>query len=291
MVDGTASEQSRDVFDTIDIKGDDLVVEPGLELRRATSQDLWEFGDAQRSGRLGPFQDFPPGERSTVLDIRIRTRTADSFETIHTVRDAVHIALRLAAPGQLTYRPWGVQKNFGVNSAGRMIRGGYGPRWLGRFADSRYVVDDAVRNRIPTSWPHIQTIMKSKRHYLRLPAQRLLDAGQRDRADDAVIDYSIGLESLLTFGMDRELGYRFALRGSVLLEEDPNRRRNLYKQLKSFYDLRSKLVHGLIVGDTEITEARTFGERTLRDAWWSFFERDGESIQTTLDEIDERIFS
>jgi hypothetical protein len=284
---GVSTERSRDVFDMVEIKGGPLLVGPGLELRPISEDDLWEFGDTEAAGH-GPLRDFPPGTRSAVLEIRVDDRTKNDFDLLHATREAAHVALRLAAPGRLQLRPYGVEKSYGT--PGRLVRGGYGYRQLDKLAASNYVVDEAVRNRLQASWIPIQEIMKSQQHYLRLPAQRLLDAGQRNRPDDAVIDYAVGLESLLTHGVRNELGYRFALRGSILLEKSIGARKALFKQLRDFYVTRSDLVHGESVKDEKTRNARVLGERVLRTVWWSFFDRDPDSVKPTLKDVDDSVF-
>lgn len=54
------------------------------------------------------------------------------------------------------------------------------------------------------------------------------------------------LEALLTKKEETEgLTYRLALRIANLLGSDANSRKNIFKQVKDFYGLRSKIVHGV----------------------------------------------
>ena len=53
----------------------------------------------------------------------------------------------------------------------------------------------------------------------------------------------VGLEALYTREI-QEMGYKIAIRASFLLGETQERRIYIYKLLKRFYSVRSKLVHG-----------------------------------------------
>jgi hypothetical protein len=59
---------------------------------------------------------------------------------------------------------------------------------------------------------------------------------------DRIIDDFVGLEALV--GSDQELAYKLAIRVSGLLGETDQERVALFKRVKSFYDTRSKIVHG-----------------------------------------------
>jgi hypothetical protein len=72
----------------------------------------------------------------------------------------------------------------------------------------------------------------------------------RTSFEDAIVDYLISAEALLLKDAggseDRgELGFRLALRGSLLLEASTGRdRRRTFKLFKRAYDLRSRVAHG-----------------------------------------------
>jgi len=114
--------------------------------------------------------------------------------------------------------------------------------------------------------------MESDKHYLRRPAQRLLEGGFRDRPEDAVLDYSIGLEILLLAGLNDELSYRFALRGATVLSWETGHKKPFFDNLKNFYKLRSSIVHGSAeIKFPEHEDDRPLGDDYLRKIWWWFF--------------------
>lgn len=61
--------------------------------------------------------------------------------------------------------------------------------------------------------------------------------------EDRLIDQMIAFESLY-IGDDKELGYKLALRTTILLEKDKDKRRAIFSDMKTAYDLRGKVVHG-----------------------------------------------
>ena len=128
-------------------------------------------------------------------------------------------------------------------------------------------------------------ILTSERHYLRLPALRLLDGGGRLREDDMIVDYAIGLEALLLKGVNAELSYRFALRGATILAWDGGEKETMFNELRDFYDVRSNIVHGGHIDPTKRSNARSCGERVLRDIWWWYF-NSGESLSHVLKRVD-----
>jgi hypothetical protein len=94
--------------------------------------------------------------------------------------------------------------------------------------------EEMIHN-LQSHWSKVCSIFESNSHYLRLPAMRLIDGGSRNQPRDAIIDYAIGLESLLTGGEEKELAYKFALRGATILSWDEGRRREHYNSLRSIY--------------------------------------------------------
>jgi len=118
--------------------------------------------------------------------------------------------------------------------------------------------------------------------------QRLVDGGSRYREDDAIIDYAIGLEALLMKGITAELSYRFALRGATASTWNGGDKKESFNQLRDFYEVRSNIVHGSHVEPTKLSNARSNGEKALRNIWWWFFNSKG-SLSEAMSQIDERI--
>jgi hypothetical protein len=138
-------------------------------------------------------------------------------------------------------------------------------------------------------WPDLRKIIESREHYLRIPLTRLLDGANRDRTQDAVLDYSIGLESLLTRGVTGELSYRFALRGATIVDWHGGDKQNTYESLRNFYEIRSRIVHGSHIDEGQLITARHIGESTLRQILWWFFQQGDVTLEQALSKADRRI--
>lgn len=78
---------------------------------------------------------------------------------------------------------------------------------------------------------------------LGLAIRRFLSASWRFDWEDMLLDHMIALEALMS-STGQEIKYRISLGVSVLLAETPSDRQRIYKIMKGFYDLRSKIVHG-----------------------------------------------
>jgi len=78
---------------------------------------------------------------------------------------------------------------------------------------------------------------------LGIALHRFRSAAAATAPADAVIDFTTALEIVLLKD-DKELSFKFALFGAYYLGSGPAERRELFKNLRSVYNLRSGLVHG-----------------------------------------------
>jgi hypothetical protein len=272
--------------------------EEGITIRQITNNELWMFGDIanlQLLPRLHIYHDPIPSETWKRLDIKIRHDVPEvySVKAVNDIRDAVLTFLRLESSGTLTIIDMGSQANY-------VFLGRFGSRDRSRMSIGRcettYTFDAEMIQRIQDSWLTVRKIMETDTHYLRLPAQRLFEGSERRKQEDAILDYAIGLERLLTAGEENELRYRFSLRGATILSWESGDKRTFYKNLRDFYDLRSYIVHGSRKTDPPALNPRdacSNGENYLRKIWWWYVKngftnaRNGLSNGTT--KIDSRI--
>jgi hypothetical protein len=65
---------------------------------------------------------------------------------------------------------------------------------------------------------------------------------------DAVLDFVIALEALLlpldAAARNSDLSYRFRIHGALFIAESADLRRDVFRQLRGLYEMRSRLVHG-----------------------------------------------
>ena len=134
--------------------------------------------------------------------------------------------------------------------------------------------------------------MNLEKHYLQPSARRLEFGGERIRLEDSLIDYMIGLESLLGKAGERtEMGYRMAMRGAMVLSPVPTDRSKRFFELRDLYNLRSRVVHGENLELDKLGESVDLAEEALRSCWhWFFNNRPGDSDNKKgIDEIDSRL--
>ncbi len=96
--------------------------------------------------------------------------------------------------------------------------------------------------------------------FLEMALRRFNFAYQREDMSDQIIDLTIVLESSLLRDNPQELRYRLALRGAALLvsEEDPA---EIFKTLRSMYDVRSGIVHSGLSLEDEGKLAKALGNK------------------------------
>ncbi len=293
VLDGLIITKSRNTIMMLELKVEPVLFEKGISIRPISTDELWELGNMNSSiiRRPTPQVTSLPflGEHWNILDIEIKHKR----ERIHppkfleSVHRAILTALALASTGHLQAYDLGTTANYGMGATGTVRAGMPMPREIGRWG-GQYVLDVEVYQRLKDLWPNLRNTVESERHYLRIPAQRLVDGGGRYREDDAIIDYAIGLEALLLKGINDELSYRFSLRGATILASDIGGREKFFRQLRSFYDIRSKIVHGSHIDSAKLKDARLNGERALRDIWWWYF-KNNESLSRALAKVDKAI--
>ena len=79
---------------------------------------------------------------------------------------------------------------------------------------------------------------------LRQALRRMFDASDRKNADDAVVDYVVGIESLLTDNSMSEVTFKLRLRLAYLIGRDGNDRVEVFNQMKQLYTVRGNIAHG-----------------------------------------------
>lgn len=292
--------ESRDALIQLSVDSVPLQIQEGIHIRNITEEELWELGDKSNYPgiSLAPSNIsfmVPPSEDLKILQIKIPYRQESSFPTnvfdfppnlIHTMRNAVFAGLVVSSPGYLIIQNLGVKANYSVGSSGILIEPSHREFYWG----TSYNLTEQHATKLKKVWPQLYRIVSSKKHLLRLATERLLDGATRNRNDDAIIDYAIGLEALLTGSIKDELNYRFALRGATILTWESGNKTEAFERFKNFYEIRSRIVHGNYVGVEVLKQNREFGDVAIRKILWWFFERDQEP-RKALDDVDRRILS
>jgi len=267
-------------------------LEPSMGIRPILQDELVTLGrtgNAMGWGlRLG--QDIPRTDW-WVCEVRLPNPrgTADGFNRMHDVRTLLALALRAFKPGRLSI---GLATAQVVGVFGRMgqIRGAR-PEQISR-GEGEYSLSDREIPAFRRFWRKFRNIMEQEHHYLQVPIRRLRAAGTRTEREDALVDYVVGLEALLGTEEERtEVGYKFRVRGSVLLAKRRSERRDHLRFFGELYRLRSRIVHGQTVSGEELEQALPKAESALRTVWRWYFDRyaDRKDNRAGIEEIDEKL--
>jgi Apea-like HEPN len=111
---------------------------------------------------------------------------------------------------------------------------------------------------LKTLWNRLQD--SPNRALVDLAISRWSSGISRQRNEDRVIDYWVGLESLFCADSTSEIRFRAGLRIAAFLGETPDERQQLHQRMTASYDWRSALVHG---GESQIRRLSTHGPLTL----------------------------
>lgn len=259
-------------------------------IRPVNLEELEELGQEHPmvSNRRPGFEAFGPKSDWWICEITQSgpKGTSIAWNKLHEIFPAVGLCLRLFKAGKCTMDTFRIAKG-----------GAFGPSmygWGGRTVlSSRGSLYSLTAEEVPqlqAFWPIVLELMNQEKHYLQLPARRLQFGGERSRLEDSLIDYMIGLESLLGEG-NAEISYRMAMRGAVILSSGSTGRFNKFKNLRNLYDLRSKIVHGVFVEPSKLNESVDLAEEALRACWnWFFANCSGDSNNKNgIEQIDRKL--
>ena len=248
----------------------DLVIAPGLTVRAITMETaadalgwsadrvLSEVGDGWRGTRW---------DRSFVVHSITVPKTPSNFELSNSGQETAAIArflraVRLSLPGDVTASTIICGRTRSVlPEAGYLTIGIAGD---GNGNEICHLSDDDVEL-VRDSYERLGRFEPMARQYQQI--ERALarlcryDEYSSRMLPDRLIDDFVALEALV--GSDTELTYKLAIRVSGVLAETDKERVALFERIRSFYDIRSKLVHGKTL--TAARQQQLLSEPELRD--------------------------
>jgi len=141
-----------------------------------------------------------------------------------------------------------------------------GPPVYGRA----YEISDADAAGLPELLEQFGQVAWDRNQALQLALSRFNLAGERQRAEDRVLDLMICMEALFLPDGNEELTFRLALRAARFLEAgDRGKRIELFSNLREAYRVRSAIVHGSVASRKQkisTEQASEFLEETARAA-------------------------
>lgn len=268
----------------INLKSTPVIFEDGIYIRPINQEELWGLGDEYLPTK--PWLFFVvPSEDWNILDIELEHQLGEDVSgLVNSLREATIAGLLLLSSGNFGIEQIIEETNYGIP----VYRGWPKAQQMNRRVGP-HVFDNQMAERFKLSWPRLREVIESKDHYLNLPVTRLIDGATRGSPRDAVIDYTVGLEALLTKGAVGELRYRFALRGSIILNWDGGNKQDTFKRLQELYNIRSSIVHGSHIDEKRLINAQILGDEALRGVWWWFSNQGKPSLQEALEQVDDRI--
>lgn len=293
VVDGQVETESTDAIASMNLTAGPLELGEGITLRPIGQVELTKFGKELFPSEWQPWEDLPPprGQDSRLIpDSRWlvftikwnhhRDGLTDKSKLGNTVA-AFLMALVLCKKGGFAYLPYPPTTHYGKWLGIPKPR----TQVLGSPVSEPYILDRETADKLTEMWPRFHEIVEKKNNYLAVAARRLIDGVGRLRPDDAVVDFSIGLEALLS-PANQELSYRISLGGAHVMGWDDGGVLQYFNDLKGLYNVRSKIVHGKFVDRSKLGDAYKNGERMLRQIWWWFF---NQSDIKTRDQLHKRI--
>lgn len=129
---------------------------------------------------------------------------------------------------------------------------------LTHFSDT-YTLDSHRATEFATFYDQYERARANR--ILASATHRFALAGERQRADDRIVDLMISAEALFLTDVGQpqergELRYRLAVRAAFYIESDELPRSALYRHMRRGYDARSAIVHGGELGDDLLKSPR-----------------------------------
>ena len=298
VVDGQVETESIDGIAYMTLPDGPIELDDEVTVRPITQDELITFGrelfrDPWQTGNLpyphGPESKLIPDTRWVVLAVNVSHRRDGHPEEakLRHIVDAFLIGAAFCKQGGFAYLPYSHVTNYGSIGAGNAKPFS---QVIGSPAFDAYELDRDTGQKLRDAWPKLLQIVRDDGSYLGTAARRLVDGLGRIKLEDSVIDFSIGLEALLS-DRDPELSYRTSMRGGYMMAWEGGEINKPFAGLRSLYSARSRIVHGDKVSRIKLRESRQFGEQALREIWWWFLNQGGAPKDAIQDKIDERIES
>ena len=289
IIDKIVETRSRYALIGMDERSEEVILDDEVSLRRISDEELWEFGQlgsvlSPASITISGVMLEPLSESWMILEIN-RKHGIDEADNSNMLKDTVLINMSMSSRGHFRVINLGIKKNTWFGGSTHI--GDRADRSINILGGGRYLVDAEVKKRMTEGWPQVLQIIESD-NYLKLPAERLLEGLGRWDLKDSVIDYAIGLEVLLT-KQEPNMSYRFALRGTHIINWDGGSKSVWFKKLDKFYGTRNAIVHGGSVNREQLIAESKVGAEALKEVWMWYARKRIDSAKNGLTIVDDKI--
>jgi len=260
-----------------------------VEVRPISQEDIKE----QARGALVPFPYARPwlNSRDWICEVNKRG-PRDTFEAVNWDSEGtryIATTLALTSPGAAHLTLLRSQHASPFLAVG--WKSGGEPTFTGRGGAPLHLAGQGIRV-AQKLYPKVVSVLAGTGPQpLRLALGRLIAAAQRRETEDRLVDYVIGLESLLAPDTDRlETTIRFRLRGAALLPPHFGKHRERIDLMNKLYDVRSRAVHGGADKDTVVSYVAK-AEDALRHVlrWFMDDSRWKNQPKAIVKELDQRM--
>jgi hypothetical protein len=258
---------------------------PKLRIRRITLDELaWCLQFVMMIGSMPFFKVFQfkfvieatiesPKRIGSPIPIQLPKDPSSTVSRIIT-------ALRLLKSGNVSYslvKVTPVFENPGVGESGQSNEP------LAPWGN-RYLADKSEVDQLKEIWKSVEGRDIDKPSAVNIALRRFGFSYDRIQQEDKLIDLMIAFEALLLEG-PTSAAHKLALRFAKLMGSSFAQRKDLYKEMKRFYDVRSRLVHGTA---TPIDERLVMNvEQNLRQCIVAVLTRmNGQTHETLLAHLD-----
>lgn len=289
---GIRKSRSRFQADGIRPASSPLDLGFGVQLRPIDESELWEFGDVQFMGTIDLDPMAIPSPDWVILDCHDVEQCDEPWPISYVSAQATAASLALTGLRRFHLRPLLHETEWHF----LLGRKGVDMLQFGRpcYPGPEVELSPTQERDMRLLWPVARRVLANQGAdgRLRMGLRRLVDAVGRQQQEDALVDFAIGLETLLSPNEMGEQSFQFALRGATILGSLGYNQGTEYGRLRRFYRTRSKLVHGrppaAAAMAEAMAEAMAIGFDALRNIWrWLIQSPKG--VNAALKDIDDRI--
>jgi hypothetical protein len=227
-----------------DSKVEQVQLAPKLRIRRITSDELaWCLQFVMMIGNMPFFKVFQfkfvieetvesPKRIGSPIPIQLSKDPSSAVGGIIT-------ALRLLKSGNVSHslvRITPVLENPAVGESGQSKEP------LAPWGNG-YVLEESEVKQLQETWKSIEGRDLDKPSAVNVALRRFSFSYDRIQYEDRLIDLMIAFEALLLEG-PTSVAHKLSLRFAKIMGDNFTQRSTLYKEMKRFYDVRSRLVHG-----------------------------------------------
>jgi hypothetical protein len=214
-----------------------VVLPGGVELRAATAREHEHFLNGwSDSFRTPLYMHFQVYRSNALLCVRRMVPRSEMYLAQQFDFDDYVTAINLAVGDCFV-----IDKHFVIDSVLAARGHVYSPP-TAKIILSPELVDAAEGARIAYYVDILKTSIN--RHRLDLAIGRLTDGVRRGSSTEALVDYMVGIESILTSREPGETTFKVSLRLAAFVGFDRSDSLQLLKELKRLYGVRSRILHG-----------------------------------------------